>query len=83
MSMTDEAFLELIRATRDDVITIRDNHLAHINDDLHEIKDSVQEMNMRVTAIEDTINTIKSHWWKIATLVIAGVFGVDIGSNMM
>jgi hypothetical protein len=83
MSMTDEALLELIRATRDDVITIRDNHLAHINDDLHEIKDSVQEMNMRVTTIEDTINTIKNHWWKIATLVIAGVFGIDIGSNMM
>ena len=81
--MTDEALLELIKATRDDVITIRDNHLSHINDDIHEIKDSVKEMSMRVSAIEDTINTIKNHWWKIVSLVIAGILGVDMGSDMV
>jgi archaellum component FlaC len=81
--MTDEALLELIKATRDDVVTIRDNHLAHINDDIHEIKDSVKEMSMRVSAIEDTINTIKNHWWKIVSLVIAGILGVDMGSDMV
>ena len=48
-----------------------------------EIKDSVKEMSMRVSAIEDTINTIKNHWWKIVSLVIAGILGVDMGSDMM
>ena len=81
--MGEEALLELIRATRDDVITLRDNHLAHMNEDLAESKESVHEMNHRVSAIESTINTIKTHWWKIASLVIAGMFGLDIGADMM
>ncbi len=81
--MGEEALLELIRATRDDVITLRDNHLAHMNEDLAEIKESVHEMNHRVSAIESTINTIKTHWWKIASVVIAGIFGLDMGADMM
>ena len=32
--MSEEALMELIRATREDVSHIRDNHLAHIKDDI-------------------------------------------------
>jgi archaellum component FlaC len=81
--MADEALMELIRATRDDVINVRDNHLAHMTDDINDIKDSVMEMSHRVSAIENTINSIKNHWWKIVSLVIAGIFGLDMSAEMI
>jgi len=80
--MSEEALMELIRATRDDVSHIRDNHLAHIKDDIIEIKEKVYDMGHRVTSIESTMNAMKTHWWKIATVVIGGIFGIDIGSQM-
>jgi hypothetical protein len=81
--MPEEALLELIRATRDDVANLRDNHLSHMKDDIQEIKETVCDVGHRVTSIESTINTMKTHWWKIASVVIFGIFGMDIGSEML
>ena len=81
--MSDEALMELIRATRDDVTHIRDNHLSHMKDDILDIKEKIYDVGHRVTSIEATINAMKTHWWKIATIVIGGIFGIDIGSEML
>ncbi len=81
--MADEALLELIKATREDVVNLRDNHLAHMKEDIQEIKENVCDVSHRVSSIEDTITIMKTHWWKIATVVICGVFGVDMGADML
>ena len=50
---------------------------------IQEIKENVCDVSHRVSSIEDTITIMKTHWWKIATVVICGVFGVDMGADML
>lgn len=38
MASDSTVLLEMVKGLRDDVVTIRDNHLAHIADDIQEIK---------------------------------------------
>jgi hypothetical protein len=76
--MSDEALIELIKATRDDVVTIRDNHLAHINEDIASIREVVNNLDNRLTSIESLLSAIKGHWWKVASLVIGGLLGIDM-----
>jgi len=38
MADANEVLLEMLKGLRDDVVVIRDNHLAHIADDIQEIK---------------------------------------------
>lgn len=76
--MSDEALMELIKATRDDVVNMRDNHLAHINEDITTIRETVSQLDNRLSSIESLLDTIKGHWWKVATLILAGVLGIDM-----
>jgi DNA replicative helicase MCM subunit Mcm2 (Cdc46/Mcm family) len=38
MANADAVLLEMVKGLREDVVTIRDNHLAHIAEDIQEIK---------------------------------------------
>ena len=38
MATADDVMLEMLRGLKDDVVTIRDNHLAHIAADIESIK---------------------------------------------
>ena len=77
--MAAEALLELIKATRSDLQTLKDNHFAHLQDDITHIKENVSEMNYRLTAVEEMISLIKGQGWKFAALIVFGIFGMDMG----
>ena len=81
--MADEALLELIKATRQDLQTLKDNHFVHLQEDITHIKENVSEVNYRLTSVEETIALIKAQGWKIAALVIFGIFGMDIGMEQL
>ena len=81
--MADEALLELIKATRQDLQALKDNHFVHLQEDITHIKENVSEVNYRLTSVEETIALIKAQGWKIAAIVIFGIFGMDIGMEQL
>ena len=81
--MADDALLELIKATRSDLQTLKDNHFAHLQEDITHIKENVSEMNYRLTTVEETISLLKAQGWKVATFVILAIFGVDMGMEQL
>ena len=65
------------------VQALKDNHFVHLQEDITHIKENVSEVNYRLTSVEETIALIKAQGWKIAAIVIFGIFGMDIGMEQL
>ena len=71
--MGDEALLALIQSTREDLINVRDNHLAHIQSDITELHAKVDNLERRVEPLEKLQALLRQHLLKISGLIVAGI----------
>ena len=71
--MTDDALLALVQTIRDDQVNLRDNHLAHIQDDVTDIKLRVADIEHRLTPLEELNALFKAHLLKISGVIFAGL----------
>tara|TARA_R110001592_G_scaffold67354_8_gene206595 strand:- start:21932 stop:22189 length:258 start_codon:yes stop_codon:yes gene_type:complete len=74
--MADEVLLEMMRNIHSDVVTIRDNHLAHIAEDITDMK--VEQSAMRKDL--DEVMTFKQEVEKTVSTLLIRVVGVAGGA---
>lgn len=80
--MSDEA-IELIRESlaqlRDDVTSLKDNHLAHIEKDMNSLKTEVAVINTRLSPIEKFVEM----WTQKMVLIFFTAVSASVGIPMM
>ena len=80
--LSDEALLILVQGLKDDVVHLRDNHLAHVQDDLSEIKERITKVEMRLEPLDELAALVRSHFLKISGLITTAVVAALGGSAM-
>tara|TARA_R100000231_G_scaffold69035_1_gene55027 strand:+ start:1038 stop:1298 length:261 start_codon:yes stop_codon:yes gene_type:complete len=70
-----DALLEMMKQVHADVVQIRDNHLAHIAEDISEIKIEQAEMKKDIALVMDFKDEVESE----LKSVVKKVIGVGIG----
>lgn len=70
-----DALLEMMKQIHADVVLIRDNHLAHIAEDISEIKIEQAEMKKDIALVMDFKDEVESE----LKSVVKKVIGVGIG----
>ena len=79
MSMAD-VMLEMMKAIRDDLNTIRDNHLAHIAEDISAIKVEQAEMRKDIDEVmgfkEEVEALVRDNLKKALSVVVVGIGAV-------
>tara|TARA_R110002167_G_scaffold51627_5_gene149274 strand:+ start:3443 stop:3688 length:246 start_codon:yes stop_codon:yes gene_type:complete len=80
--VSDEA-IELIRESlaqlRDDVTSLKDNHLAHIEKDMNSLKTEVAVINTRLSPIEKFVEM----WTQKMVLIFFTAVSASVGIPMM
>ena len=61
MANADAVLLEMVKGLRDDVVTIRDNHLAHIAEDIQDIKAEQAEQRRDIEDLKAFKDDIDAH----------------------
>jgi len=73
---TNEALLELINQTREELAVVRDNHLHHLAEDVGRIGTDVEVIKERLKPIEKHVESIediiRSYAQKGMIMVVAG-----------
>lgn len=64
---------ELIRVLVDDVRTIRDNHLHHVEKDMATMKLEVQSIDQRLTSVEGFVKEIKDLLKRYGMYLLAAI----------
>lgn len=64
--MNNEEMFALVQEVRNDVKTLKDNHLKHIESDMSEIKTDLKVMSVRIDNIEEFTGEIESFIRKYA-----------------
>lgn len=79
MSMAD-VMLEMMKAIREDLNTIRDNHLAHIAEDISAIKVEQAEMRKDIDEVmgfkEEVEALVRDNLKKALSVVVVGIGAV-------
>tara|TARA_Y100000361_G_scaffold128199_1_gene123005 strand:- start:175 stop:423 length:249 start_codon:yes stop_codon:yes gene_type:complete len=57
--MNNEEMFALVQEVRNDVKTLKDNHLKHIETDMSEIKSDLKVMSIRIDNIEEFTDEIE------------------------
>ena len=57
--MNNEEMFALVQEVRNDVKTLKDNHLKHIENDMSEIKSDLKVMSIRIDNIEEFTDEIE------------------------
>ena len=75
-----DVMLEMMKAIRDDLNTIRDNHLAHIADDISAIKVEQAEMRKDIDEVmgfkEEVEALVRDNLKKALSVVVVGIGAV-------
>ena len=81
--LSDEALLVLVQGLKDDVVHLRDNHLAHVQEDLDDIKERLTKVEMRLEPLDELASMIRQHFVKLSGLITAAVIAALGGSTML
>lgn len=81
--MSDEALLILVQGLKDDVVHLRDNHLAHVQEDLSEIKERLTAVETRLEPLDELASVVKGNINKAIGLIMAAVLASLGGSAML
>ena len=81
--MSDEAVLLLLQGLKEDVVHLRDNHLAHVQEDISEIKERIVVVETRLEPLDELAATVKSHFAKISGLIVTAVIASLGGSQLL
>jgi hypothetical protein len=78
---------DLMRETREEMKVMRDNHLAHIADDLGELRTTTAVMSERLKSVENFKEEMEG-WWKdyarkTIGFVMVAAFGATSAAGMM
>lgn len=83
--MADEVLLEMMKQIHSDVVTIRDNHLAHIADDITtmkveqaEMKRDIEEVMTFKQEVERTMSKLLMRIVAIAGTTVAAALGLPV-----
>tara|TARA_R110001592_G_scaffold70015_4_gene214736 strand:+ start:14980 stop:15243 length:264 start_codon:yes stop_codon:yes gene_type:complete len=76
MADADAILLEMVKGLRHDVVTIRDNHLAHIADDIQDIKSEQAEQRRDIDDLKEFKNEIDSHIKTGVTKLVMAAAGI-------
>ena len=76
MANADTVLLEMVKGLRDDVVTIRDNHLAHIADDIQDIKAEQAEQRRDIEELKEFKDEIDSHIKTGVTRLVVAAAGI-------
>tara|TARA_R100000406_G_scaffold15676_1_gene9721 strand:- start:631 stop:885 length:255 start_codon:yes stop_codon:yes gene_type:complete len=75
-----DVMLEMMKAIRDDLNTIRDNHLAHIAEDISAIKVEQAEMRKDIDEVmgfkEEVEALVRDNLKKALSVVVVGIGAV-------
>lgn len=76
MAGADAVMLEMLKGLRADVVTIRDNHLAHIADDIQEIKAEQAEQRRDIEDLKEFKQEIDGHIKTGVTRLVMAAAGI-------
>lgn len=77
-----DASLEMMRAMQEDLRTMRDNHLFHIEKDMRETREQVVQIDARLQSVESFVEEIKTLLKKYAWYIV-GLVCASVGAPMM
>lgn len=80
--LSDEALLILVQGLKDDVVHLRDNHLAHVQDDLSEIKERMTIVETRLEPLDEMAALVKTNINKVLGLILTAVIA-SLGGSMV
>lgn len=81
--LSDEALLLLVQGLKDDVVHLRDNHLAHVQEDLSEIKERMTKVELRLEPLDEMASLVKAHFIKVSGLITTAVIAALGGSAFL
>ena len=61
MASDSEVLLEMLKGLREDVVVIRDNHLAHIADDIQSIKVEQNRQQKEIDELTEFVKQAKAY----------------------
>jgi uncharacterized protein (UPF0305 family) len=76
MANADAVLLEMVKGLRDDVVTIRDNHLAHIAEDIQDIKAEQAEQRRDIEDLKEFKDDIDAHIKTGVTRLVVAAAGI-------
>lgn len=79
----DDAILALVQSVKEDVVHLRDNHLAHVQEDLDDIKERMTRVELRLEPLDELATVIRQHLMKVSGLITAAVIAALGGSTML
>lgn len=74
----DDAILQMLGTMQNDIITIRDNHLAHIQADISEIKVKQATHGEEIAVLKKGQGVIERVLLKIVTVGVVFLTGVQV-----
>ena len=78
---------DLVRETREELKLMRDNHLAHIGQDISDLKTTTAVISERLKSVEDFKGEMEG-WWreyakKTIAFVVLAAFGATTTAGLM
>lgn len=84
MSLTDDLIMDMVKENQKELRVIKDNHLAHLSQDISELKTDVEVIKTRLKPIEDHVSEIQTMMRTYAQrAILLALAGVSAGSGAM
>jgi heterodisulfide reductase subunit A-like polyferredoxin len=81
MAGDNEVMLEMLRGLREDVVVIRDNHLAHIAEDIQSIKTEQTRQQKEIDDLTEFVAQAKAYVRNL-TLWVGSLLAATLGLPM-